>query len=107
MLPVTTRRPEDDGERSQRCGAVRAGHTTAAGGPRIDAFPQAREPVVPAPAPPALLARIERMRRVAVQLETATELDRRAGRAEDPRLAALLRERADAHRRRAERLRSV
>lgn len=62
---------------------------------------------MPPPVPAALLARIDGMRRVAVQLETAAVLERRAGRTQDPVLAALLRDRADAHRRTADRLRST
>ncbi|MGY1704413.1 hypothetical protein ACI79C_07550 [Geodermatophilus sp. SYSU D00697] len=47
------------------------------------------------------------MRQAAVYVETAAVLERRAGRADDPALAALLRERADVRRRTAERLRAA
>ncbi|MGY1823493.1 hypothetical protein [Geodermatophilus sp. SYSU D00079] len=51
--------------------------------------------------------RVEQLRRAAVYVETAAVLERRAGRAGDPALAALLRERAVVRRRMAHRLRSA
>jgi hypothetical protein len=82
-VPVTKRRSIDHGE--------------PAGRGSLGELP--REPA-------AHLALIDQLRRVAVQLETAEVLERRAGRADDPVLATLLRERATAHRRTAETLRA-
>jgi hypothetical protein len=48
---------------------------------------------------------LESLRRLAVQLETAALLERRADRSADPSLAAVLRARADQRRRIAEQLR--
>jgi hypothetical protein len=49
---------------------------------------------------------VELLRQAAVHAETAAVLDRRAGRCSSPALATVLRERATAHRRRAERVRA-
>ena len=49
---------------------------------------------------------LDLLRRFAVHVETANVLDDRAGRCTDPHLAAVLRERANAHRRIAERVRA-
>jgi hypothetical protein len=49
---------------------------------------------------------LDLLRRFAVHLETADVLDDRAGRCAAPHLAAVLRERADARRRMAERVRA-
>jgi hypothetical protein len=49
---------------------------------------------------------LDLLRRFAVHLETAGVLDERAGRCRSPHLAAILRERAEAHRRMAERVRA-
>jgi hypothetical protein len=49
---------------------------------------------------------LDLLRRFAVHLETARVLDERAGRCRSPHLAAVLRERAEAHRRTAERVRA-
>ncbi len=49
---------------------------------------------------------LELLRRFAVHLETARVLDERAGRCRSPHLAAVLRERAEARRRMAERVRA-
>jgi hypothetical protein len=49
---------------------------------------------------------LDLLRRFAVHLETARVLDERAGRCPSPHLAAVLRERAEARRRMAERVRA-
>ncbi|MFW3172723.1 hypothetical protein [Geodermatophilus sp. CPCC 206100] len=49
---------------------------------------------------------VELLRRAAVYAETAAVLDRRAGRCTSPALAGVLRERAAAHRRRADGVRA-
>ncbi len=49
---------------------------------------------------------LDLLRRFAVHLETARVLDERAGRCRSPHLAAVLRERAEARRRMAERVRA-
>ena len=61
-----------------------------------------------APPPPFESRRefIELLRRFAVHVETANVLDDRARRCTSPHLADVLRERADAHRRTAERVRA-
>ncbi len=71
------------------------------------------EPPDPRPdgAPPVQsLARrrevLDQLRRIAVHLETAAALDRRAGRSDNAALAEVLRERAAQRRRTAERLRA-
>jgi hypothetical protein len=50
---------------------------------------------------------VEQLRQAAVYVETAAVLERRAVRADNPALAALLRERAKVRRRTAERLRAA
>jgi hypothetical protein len=50
---------------------------------------------------------VEQLRQAAVYVETAAVLERRACRADNPALAALLRERAQVRRRTAERLRAA
>jgi hypothetical protein len=75
--------------------------------------PEGDEPSDPrtdgAPAGQALAgrrARLDQLRRVAVHLETAAVLDRRANGSDNPALAEVLRERAAQRRRTAERLRA-
>jgi hypothetical protein len=103
---VITRGSNDDADRLRRCGAVRSPAVTPAGcGDRIPLVPaRSDRPVGPLPIGPGI---IEQLRQAAVYVETAAVLERRAGRADNPALAALLRERADARRRTAARLRAT
>jgi hypothetical protein len=78
---VSTRGSIDDKDRPRTRGP--AGPRTADAGPGI----------------------VEQLRQAAVYVETAAVLERRACRADNPALAALLRERAAVRRRTAERLR--
>ncbi|MGY1634903.1 hypothetical protein ACI784_24640 [Geodermatophilus sp. SYSU D01186] len=76
---MTTRHSTDDSSRPRPCGPLR---TPGAG-------------------------LVEQLRQAAVYAEAAAVLERRAGRAANPALAALLRERAEARRRMGQRLRAA
>jgi hypothetical protein len=103
---VTTRRCTGEGDQLPPSGAVRATTTPAAGsGERVPHLPPSpRRPVRTPDSGPGV---IEQLRKAAVYVETAAVLERRAGRADDPALAALLRERAEVRRRTAEQLRAA
>ncbi|NEK60458.1 hypothetical protein GCU56_21605 [Geodermatophilus sabuli] len=105
---MTTRGSTDDGDRLRRCGAVRSPAVTpAACGDRVPLVPARADRPAGVPPRPAGPGVIEQLRQAAVYVETAAVLERRAGRADNPALAALLRERADVRRRTAERLRAT
>jgi hypothetical protein len=74
-------------------------HSSSSGAPGGRAAP---------PRPPSTSRRevLDLLRRFAVHVETAHVLDQRAGRCTSPHLAAVLRERAEARRRAAERIRA-
>jgi hypothetical protein len=98
---VTTPDSTDDRGRLQRRGPTRPTTTTtlpAGHGERLAAGTRLR------PAGPGL---VEQLRQALVYVETAAVLERRACRADNPALAALLRERADVRRRMASRLRAA
>ena len=105
---MTTRRPVDDEHRFQRCGACASRATAAEGGAGVGGGPAGpRRPPAPWRAPAGGPDIVERLRQMAVHAETAAVLERRAARVDTPVLAALLRERAAAHRRKAARLRTA
>jgi hypothetical protein len=89
---MTTRGPIDDDSRT-RCGAVRSPTAHSA---RTPARRTAPGPGI-----------VEQLRQAAIYVETASVLEQRAHRSDNPALAALLRERADARRRTAARLRAA
>ena len=100
---TTTRHSMDDGQQSPRHGALADGSGT-------DVLPvpgAGRRVVGPSWGPPPGPGIVDLLRRVAVQAETAAVLERRAGSADNPVLAALLHERAAVHRRTALRLRTA
>ena len=93
----------DDGQQSPRHGALADGSGT-------DVLPVpgvGRRVVGPSWGPTPGPGIVDLLRRVAVQAETPAVLERRAGSADNPVLAALLRERAAVHRRTALRLRTA
>lgn len=100
---TTTRHSMDDGQQSPRHGALADGSGT-------DVLPVpgvGRRVVGPSWGPTPGPGIVDLLRRVAVQAETAAVLERRAGSADNPVLAALLRERAAVHPREALGLRTA